>query len=140
MLQEKLTSKVWWKGAGERALSQAAQSVLAVIIVTSFTAINWLLVLGVAIGGAIWSLIGSLASLPENNDVNVPYWKALAYRVVRTAAIALATVLSADLADGVFNALTFDWQTALNSIGLTVFLAVVKSLVFAPRESKIPIE
>jgi len=143
MLKEKLTSTTWWKAAAERALSQAAQSVLAVIIVTSFDAINWALAAGVAIGGAIWSLVVSLASLPETAGTNVPYWQAMAWRIVRTFAIALATAISAvaaAAADGVFNALTFDWANTLSAIGLTVFLAVVKSLVAAPAESKIPIE
>ena len=59
--------KRWLKAAGIRALRTAAQAALLVLGNDFFNAmaVDWMNVLGFAIGGAVLSVLFSLAGLPE---------------------------------------------------------------------------
>lgn len=66
-----LTSIEWWKAAGIRALKTAAQVVLGMITVgMTVHEVDWVNVLSVAAVAAVYSLITSLAGLPEVKEEN----------------------------------------------------------------------
>lgn len=134
----KLLTWVWWRAALERATSQAAEAVLAAIAVggtVKLLEVEWIVVLGFALGGAITSIVISIASLPEHAGKAIPLWEAITWRAIRTAAASLGGLFVAAGADSAFNALEFDWKTAGLAVAGTVVLAVVKSAVRFPAES-----
>lgn len=67
-----LTSKTWWEAAFVRAVKTTAQSMLATGL-TSMTPIldtDFLGVVTVGVGGFFFSLLTSLAGLPEVGESN----------------------------------------------------------------------
>lgn len=59
----------WFKAAGVRAIKTAAQTALTMITVgQAFFEINWLNVLSVSGVAAVFSLLTSIAGLPEVDD------------------------------------------------------------------------
>lgn len=56
----------WWKAAAVRAIKTAAQTALGMITVgAALTDIDWMTVASVSAVAAIYSLLTSLAGLPE---------------------------------------------------------------------------
>ncbi len=67
-----LTSSKWWKAALIRAIKTAAQVALGMITVgMAASEIDWLNVASVSAVAALYSLITSLAGLPEVDDAAV---------------------------------------------------------------------
>lgn len=67
-----LTSSKWWKAALIRAIKTAAQVALGMITVgMAASEIDWLNVASVSAVAALYSLITSLAGLPEVEDAAV---------------------------------------------------------------------
>ena len=63
---QRLTSKNWWAAAGVRAVRTFAQTMLSMITVgAAFSEINWLQVASISGVAAVYSLLTSLAGLPE---------------------------------------------------------------------------
>lgn len=65
----------FWRDAGERAIKTAAQAViLGLALGEGFNAFgfDWQLALGFALGGAILSLLTSVASAPFGNNSGSP--------------------------------------------------------------------
>lgn len=59
----------WFKAAGVRAIKTAAQTALTMITVgQAFFEINWLNVLSVSGVAAVFSMLTSIAGLPEVDD------------------------------------------------------------------------
>lgn len=67
---EKVEIKDWFKAAAVRAIKSAAQSGIAAIGVSSIDVIHtdWLGILSIAVGGAILSILTSIAGIPEVAD------------------------------------------------------------------------
>ena len=64
-----LTNPEWWKAAGVRAIKTAAQVVLGMITVgMAVNEIDWINVASVAAVAAIYSLVTSLAGIPEVSE------------------------------------------------------------------------
>lgn len=62
----KLWSKSWWKAAGTRAIKTFAQTFVGSITVgLTISDINWVTVASVAAVAAVFSLMTSVAGLPE---------------------------------------------------------------------------
>ena len=58
----------WWRAAGIRAVKTAAQSAMgAVTLGVAAADINWFAVGGIALTSALYSLLTSLAGLPEEH-------------------------------------------------------------------------
>lgn len=67
-----LTSSKWWKAALIRAIKTAAQVALGMMTVgMAASEIDWLNVASVSAVAALYSLITSLAGLPEVDDAAV---------------------------------------------------------------------
>lgn len=63
---QRLTSRNWWAAAGVRAVRTFAQTMLSMITVgAAFSEINWLQVASISGVAALYSLLTSLAGLPE---------------------------------------------------------------------------
>lgn len=63
---EKLWSKSWWKAASTRAIKTFAQTFVGSITVgLAISDINWVTVASVAAVAAVFSLMTSVAGLPE---------------------------------------------------------------------------
>lgn len=61
-----LTNLEWWKAAGIRAVKTAAQTALGMLSVgAALSEIDWVHVASVSAVAALYSLITSLAGLPE---------------------------------------------------------------------------
>lgn len=134
----KLLNRAWWTAALERAGSQAAEAVLGFLTaagVIMATGINWAALVGFALGGALASLLLSLASLPELDNANRSPARARLLRLVRTALAAFAGALLTWFGDAAVNVFEFDWTTALNAVAVTVLLAVVKVFIRKPAEA-----
>ncbi len=68
---KRITSKNWWAAAGVRAVRTFAQTMLSMITVgAAFSEINWLQVASISGVAALYSLLTSLAGLPEVEDGN----------------------------------------------------------------------
>lgn len=66
---KRITSKNWWAAAGVRAVRTFAQTMLSMITVgAAFSEINWLQVASISGVAALYSLLTSLAGLPEVSD------------------------------------------------------------------------
>lgn len=64
-----LTNPEWWKAAGVRAIKTAAQVVLGMITVgMAASEIDWINVASVAAVAAVYSLVTSLAGIPEVSE------------------------------------------------------------------------
>lgn len=64
-----INSKEFWKAAGIRAVKTFAQTALSMITVgQAFIDVNWVNVLSVSGVACIYSLLTSLAGLPEVED------------------------------------------------------------------------
>ena len=56
----------WWKAAGMRSLKTFAQTALSMLTIgQAFIDVNWINVLSVAGVAAVYSLLTSIAGLPE---------------------------------------------------------------------------
>lgn len=65
----KRITKNWFKAAGVRAIKTFAQTALSMMTVgAAFSEINWLQVFSIAGVAAVYSLLTSLAGLPEVTD------------------------------------------------------------------------
>lgn len=63
---DNLRSTEWWKAAGTRAIKTAAQAVLGGLTVgAGIGDVDWPVIAGVAAMAAFYSLVTSLAGLPE---------------------------------------------------------------------------
>lgn len=63
---EKLCTKSWWKAAGTRAIKTFAQTFIGSITVgLALNEVNWITVTSVSAVAAIYSLMTSIAGLPE---------------------------------------------------------------------------
>lgn len=62
--------KTWIKAALIRAVKTAAQAAIVALPTTSWAIgdVDWILILGIAGGGFVLSLLTSLAGIPEVND------------------------------------------------------------------------
>lgn len=66
---QRLTSRNWWAAAGVRAVRTFAQTALSMLTVgAAFSDVNWLQVFSIAGVAAVYSLLTSLAGLPEVED------------------------------------------------------------------------
>ena len=64
-----LTNPEWWKAAGVRAIKTAAQVILGMITVgMAVSEIDWINVASVAAVAAVYSLVTSLAGIPEVSE------------------------------------------------------------------------
>lgn len=62
-------SKNWFKAAGVRAIKTFAQTALSMLTVgAAFSEVNWVQVFSIAGVAAVYSLLTSLAGLPEVQD------------------------------------------------------------------------
>lgn len=127
---KQLVDFVWWRHAAERALSQAFEAILPLLLAaTGVLDLDWRAVLGLALGGALASLLMSLVNLPDPESL--PPRIAVIYRLVRTAAAAIAAVIGTVA----FNVFEYDWSTALSTIVLVVMTAWVKLAIKTPPEA-----
>lgn len=63
---EKLCTKSWWKAAGTRAIKTFAQTFIGSVTVgLALNEVNWITVTSVSAVAAIYSLMTSIAGLPE---------------------------------------------------------------------------
>lgn len=63
-------NKKWWKAAGIRALKTVAQTAASLITVGSLiTDINWIGVISISFVSGVYSLLTSIAGLPEVEEV-----------------------------------------------------------------------
>lgn len=63
---EKLCTKSWWKAAGTRAVKTFAQTFIGSVTVgLALNEVNWITVTSVSAVAAIYSLMTSIAGLPE---------------------------------------------------------------------------
>lgn len=68
---KKIFTKEWFKCAGIRALKTMAQTALAMLTGALFIhEVNWVLVLSASALAGVFSLLTSLAGLPELDDDN----------------------------------------------------------------------
>lgn len=66
---KKIFTKEWAKAAGVRALKTAAQAALAAIGATAvITEVNWAVIASTAVMASVYSILTSLAGLPEVNE------------------------------------------------------------------------
>lgn len=66
---KKIFTKEWAKAAGVRALKTTAQAALAAIGATAvITDVNWAVVASTAVMAGLYSILTSLAGLPEVNE------------------------------------------------------------------------
>lgn len=129
----KITSKSWWKGALERAGSQAAEAILPLIIAGALLDTElWPAALGVGIGGAIASLLFSIVSLPEHAGKVRSRFEAIAYRLLRTAAAATLAVIGTNE----LNIFDFDWSTAASTVATVTAIAFLKMVAKQPQEAE----
>jgi len=72
-----LTSRTWWEAALVRAVKTAAQSMLATGLtgMTPMLNTDWMGVLTVGAGGFVFSLLTSVAGLPEVDETPTPKGK-----------------------------------------------------------------
>ena len=72
-----LTSRSWWEAALVRAVKTAAQSMLATGLtgMTPMLNTDWMGVLTVGAGGFVFSLLTSVAGLPEVDETPTPKGK-----------------------------------------------------------------
>jgi len=136
----KLHTWAWWSGALERAGSQAAEATLAVMMLGGtlvLTDLDWRPLAAYALGGAVWSIATSIASLPEHGPrAGVPRWRAILFRLIRTLAAALASAFAlAATQEGLFDVFAFDWVGQLDAIALIVVIAAVKLAIRRPPEA-----
>lgn len=69
---EKLTSKEWWKKAGERAIKTVAQVAIATIGTSALIEnVNWLIVLSSSALAGILSILTSIATIPIPEEEEV---------------------------------------------------------------------
>lgn len=62
----KLCTKSWWKAAGTRAIKTFAQTFIGSVTVgLALNEVNWITVTSVSAVAAIYSLMTSIAGLPE---------------------------------------------------------------------------
>ena len=65
-------SKKWLKAAGIRAIKTTAQTALSLFSVGQvFSEVDWALVVSASLVAGIYSLLTSVAGLPELKDVNL---------------------------------------------------------------------
>lgn len=66
----KLVTRSFWQSAGERAVKTAAQAALATIGADSLDAlsVDWVGIASVSLGGAVLSLLTSLATFKETES------------------------------------------------------------------------
>lgn len=63
---EKLCTKSWWKAAGTRAIKTFAQTFIGSVTVgLALNEVNWITVTSVSAVAAVYSLMTSIAGLPE---------------------------------------------------------------------------
>ncbi|MCB2412464.1 holin [Demequina sp. TTPB684] len=130
----RLATRAFWSDALERAGSQAAEKLIAVSFFTvgaSLTELNWLYIVGVALGSGGLSIVMSIVSVPDP-DTGRPMWVAVTWRVVRTFGNSLVTMLAAVEVLNVFEA---DWLTILSVCATTTLLALLKNAATRPREA-----
>lgn len=89
-----LTNPEWWKAAAFRALRTAAVVALPYVPVT-LSGQDYLALGGVALMGAILSLLTSLTGIPEAEGEGRPWYYSLMARVTKTVAQALITAVGA---------------------------------------------
>ncbi len=123
-----LTSAVWWKAAGIRALRTAILVAVTYIPASLTGAVPYTVLGSAALVAAVLSLITSLAGIAEVDGTTQPWYFALLSRVVKTVAQAL---VSGVLANVVFIA-DINWQAVLATTitaGLgSLLLGVLKTL------------
>jgi hypothetical protein len=137
---ERLRNSMWWRDASERAIWQAAQGAgAALAVAVSFDTVPWQLLISYALGGALASLLASVISIPDPNTRSA--WRTVVFRLLRTAAAALAALLVARFSiDGQVDFFAIDWSEALKLIGFTVLIAFVKNtLQFSQPERAPPV-
>ena len=62
-------NKKWWKYAGIRAIKTIAQTAASLITVGSlFTEINWETVVSISLVAGIYSMLTSIAGIPEAKE------------------------------------------------------------------------
>lgn len=128
----KLFTWTWWKRAGERALAQAAEAILPLVLAGAlFQTDLWIPAIGVGVGGAIASLVFSLAALPELEGKVLSTARATVYRLTRTAAAAAAGVIGTHALD-IF---AFDWKTAAMTVLTVTVVAALKVAALDPPET-----
>lgn len=121
-----LTSLVWWKAAGTRALRTA----LVILVPYAPTVLhdgNYLLVLSAAGFGAVTSILTSLFGISETSGTPVSWYWAVFERSIKTAAQALLTAFGTAT---VFGAIHWSEVPALvgSAVLGTILLTVLKSL------------
>lgn len=121
-----LTSSVWWKAAGNRALRTAlvlAAPYAATVIYDG----TWLIMASVAVFGALVSLLTSLRGIVETTDRVVPLAVSIFERAVKTAAQALIAAFGTATT---FEAVTWSEVPALVGTAVlgTLFLTVISNL------------
>ena len=68
-MMKNITSKVWWKAAGIRAIRTMAQTAVATIGTTTFiTEVDWLLVGSATLLSGVLSILTSISGLPETKE------------------------------------------------------------------------
>lgn len=66
MKNDYLTNKEWWKKAGMRAVKTMAQTALSLFTVgEAINQVDWLNLVSVSLVAGVYSLVTSLAGLPE---------------------------------------------------------------------------
>lgn len=130
----RLTTWAFWADALERAVSQAAEKLLAMSLFAAGATIadlDWYTIIGVALGSGLLSILLSAVSVP-GSDAGLPMWVALVWRIARTFGNSLATML---IAVDVLNVFTVDWFTMLSVSATTTLLALIKNAASRPIEA-----
>lgn len=119
-----LTSRVWWRSAGLRALYTALAIALPYVGGALIADIAWLTAASAAGLGVLASLATSLAGLPETEGVDLPWWLAAVERVVKTFAQALAAgfIGATVLAD-------VSWSTVIQAAAISALTSLLRLIL-----------
>lgn len=135
---QRLRTSVWLRDAGERAIWQALQGALAALTVAvTLDDVPWALLASYALGGALASLTASFVTLPDPKSRT--WWQTMFYRLVRTAAAALAGLLVAvTTTQGSVDFFAIDWTAAAKVLGATVLIAFAKNVIVITQPERGP--
>ena len=89
-MKNNLTSVIWWKAAGVRALRTMLLVAVTYVPATATDAVPYVVLGSAALVAGILSLITSLAGIGEVTGVAEPWYFSILSRVVKTIAQALA--------------------------------------------------
>lgn len=120
----KTKSGQWCKAAGIRALKTVLCAAIGLIPAgATISAVDFRLMIGMALCAGVASIITSLAGLPEIKDKSMPWWKAALIRCIKTFGQVAAPLIPASV---VISAV--DWKTILSTAALACLASILISM------------